>query len=232
MAKSYPYISSSGPIVQAVTHLRKTFPSKLDADTLRKLGIAPKNESYLINIFRFIGIIDEEGKKSDKAAKVFSQHEDAAFKKAFGEIVKSAYSGLFSLHSDAWTLSSDALITFFRQTDDSSAIVGGRQANTFRALSALSGHGDIPQPKANAKGSQSGKRVTSGKVSAKVTKSKLTPPEAERASSESRSQVPLKNLSPNVGLTVRVEVNLPADATQEAYDRIFQSIRKNLIDAS
>ena len=32
------------------------------------------------------------------------------------------------------------------------------------------------------------------------------------------------------GLTVRVEVNLPADADQETYDKIFQSIRKNLID--
>ena len=32
------------------------------------------------------------------------------------------------------------------------------------------------------------------------------------------------------GLTVRVEVNLPADADQETYDKIFQSIRKNLIN--
>jgi len=33
-----------------------------------------------------------------------------------------------------------------------------------------------------------------------------------------------------LGLTVRVEVNLPADASQDAYDKIFQSLRKNLID--
>jgi hypothetical protein len=33
-----------------------------------------------------------------------------------------------------------------------------------------------------------------------------------------------------VGLTVRVEVNLPANGDQETYDRIFRSIRENLID--
>jgi hypothetical protein len=32
------------------------------------------------------------------------------------------------------------------------------------------------------------------------------------------------------GLTVRIEVNLPAEGEQQTYDRIFRSIRKNLID--
>jgi hypothetical protein len=36
--------------------------------------------------------------------------------------------------------------------------------------------------------------------------------------------------SQRVGLTVRIEVNLPANGDQETYDRIFRSIRKNLID--
>lgn len=33
------------------------------------------------------------------------------------------------------------------------------------------------------------------------------------------------------GLTVRVEVNLPPAADQETYDRIFRSIRENLLNA-
>lgn len=36
---------------------------------------------------------------------------------------------------------------------------------------------------------------------------------------------------PHVGLTVRIEINLPADGDQETYDRIFRSIRENLINA-
>lgn len=33
-----------------------------------------------------------------------------------------------------------------------------------------------------------------------------------------------------VALTVRIEVNLPAQADQETYDRIFKSIRANLLN--
>jgi hypothetical protein len=36
---------------------------------------------------------------------------------------------------------------------------------------------------------------------------------------------------PDVGLTVRIEVNLPPAADQETYDRIFRSIRENLLNA-
>jgi hypothetical protein len=35
----------------------------------------------------------------------------------------------------------------------------------------------------------------------------------------------------NVGLTVRIEVNLPAAGDQETYDKIFRSIRENLLNA-
>ena len=34
----------------------------------------------------------------------------------------------------------------------------------------------------------------------------------------------------DVGLTVRIEINLPAVADQETYDRIFKSIRENLLN--
>ena len=33
-----------------------------------------------------------------------------------------------------------------------------------------------------------------------------------------------------VGLTVRIEINLPAEGDQETYDRIFKSIRENLLN--
>ena len=33
----------------------------------------------------------------------------------------------------------------------------------------------------------------------------------------------------NVGLTVRIEINLPANGSQATYDNIFKSIRENLL---
>ena len=58
---------------------------------------------------------------------------------------EAAYSELFNLHGDAtWELPLDDLISFFRASDQTSDIVGRRQASTFQALASLAGHGEVP----------------------------------------------------------------------------------------
>ncbi|RJQ48390.1 MAG: hypothetical protein C4528_02710 [Gammaproteobacteria bacterium] len=199
----------------------------MTADTLRKLGVAPKNESYVINVLRFLGIIDEEGKKVDAKAKAFVQHQEDAFASEFGKIVKEAYEELFELHGDtAWTQDRNALTQFFRTTDHSSDVVGTRQAGTFSALTALAGHAEVPAPKASG---------TTKKPKTTAADSKLKQSKAARGSQAAVGQ-PAKTgggeggMAAPVGLTVRIEVNLPASGDQETYDRIFQSIRKNLLN--
>jgi hypothetical protein len=219
MATTHPYITSSGPIVQIVKHLRRSFPPAVDAETIKRLGIAPKNESYLVNILRFLGLIDAQGKKTASASKIFTLQDDDKFHKEFAGLVKTAYKPLFEDHGDAaWTLDTNGLVTFFRQTDESSGIVGARQANTFRTLSALSGHAEIPQPRTVTRktGDPNLPRQPRATVKKKY-ESTPTPPIEQSV------------VAP-IGLSVRVEVNLPADADQETYDKIFMSIRKNLID--
>ena len=143
MADKHPYMSGSNGIIQAVAQLRKSFPAVMNADTLKKLGIASNNESLLINILRFVGVIDTDGKKTAAASSAFSKHDDAEFHKEFATLVESAYADLFSLHGEnAWNLQSDKLISYFRNTDQSSAIVGQRQATTFQALAGLAGRID------------------------------------------------------------------------------------------
>lgn len=75
MATTYPYISSAGPVVKTIERFRKQFPNEVNAETLRKLGIAPKNESYVINILKFLGVIDDAGKKVESTTKAFLQNE-------------------------------------------------------------------------------------------------------------------------------------------------------------
>jgi hypothetical protein len=127
MANKYPYVASAGPLSKAIEHLRRSFPREVTADTLRKLGVAPKNESYVINILRFLGVIDEEGKKVDTKSTAFVQHKDEAFAGEFEKLVKDAYAELFDLHGDgAWDLDKGSLVQFFRTSDHSSQVVGTR----------------------------------------------------------------------------------------------------------
>lgn len=222
MAEKHPYISGAGGITAAILQFRKTFPVSVTAETLKKLGIAPYNESYVINILRFIGALDPEGNKTAASTAAFSKHNDTEFQQAFGEMVKAAYKDLFDLHGEtAWGLSTDDLINFFRTTDQTSDLVGRRQASTFQALAALAGHGEAPDVKP-AKKSSKPKAAAKGKPTTGVAK---TVPETPSLA------VPNGNGRNNVGLTVRVEVNLPAAADQETYDRIFRSIRENLLNA-
>lgn len=227
MANKYPYVASAGPLVKTIAHLRKSFPKEVTAETLRKLGVAPKNESYAINVLRFLGVIDDEGKKVDSKAKAFVQHQDEAFSKEFEKIVRDAYEELFELHGDAaWKLDRSSLTQFFRTTDHSSDVVGTRQAGTFAALAALSGHADVPTPKpANGTKKPNASPSNGAKAKEKTVK------DAPTTGPITMNADATPPLSP-VGLTVRIEVNLPASGDQETYDRIFQSIRKNLINGS
>lgn len=222
----YPYTSGSASLFEIVEHLRrKSFPAAgVDAATLKKVGIAPNNESYLINILRFIGVLADDGSATDAASKAFSQHKDEAFQRAFGDLVQNAYKDLFALHKDeSWTLDRDELIHYFRTTDGTSALVGTRQARTFQALAAISGHGDAPPQKATKKPAP--KKANTKKPAPKKKKE-------EEIQGPTLVQPPAPLSRPrDLGLTVRIEINLPSEGDQETYDRIFKSIRTNLIDA-
>ena len=223
---THPYISGAGNVAQMVTQLRKSFPSSITSETVKKLGLAPNNESYVINVLQYVGVIDAEGKKTPEAARAFAHHKDEDFSKQFAALVQKAYSSLFELHGeDAWNLDSDELITFFRQSDQTSATIGGRQAATFKVLAGLAGHGDAPESKA--------KKLTKAAATPKSAKAKEAkknaPPPAQPEATNPLAGHPRHIEGSGFGLTVRVEINLPADGTKETYDNIFKSIKENLL---
>lgn len=220
---THPYISGAGNISQMIAFLRKNFPPTVTSDTVRKLGLASKNESYVINVLQFIGLIDEEGKRTEKGHEVLTIHNEADFQKAFGDMVRNAYADLFSIRGDdAWTLDKDALVGYFRSADKTSDIIGTRQAGVFTALRELAGHANqqtttVPKQKSAA--------ATKPKISVKSSKSNT-----HQQTSSGNEQISSASAAPkaDMALTVRVEINLPAEGTQETYDAIFKSIRANL----
>lgn len=223
MANTHPYISGAGNVAQMIARLRKAFPASINAETVKKLGLAPNNESYVINVLQFVGVIDAEGKKTPEAAKVFSHHKDEEFAQSFGALVENAYSSLFDLHGkQAWELDNNGLVTFFRHSDQTSEAIGKRQASTFKILANLSGHGDLPENK-----TQNPLKAVKPSGSPKV-KQKNSPSSPPKLQPEGATQI-IQNPGALLGLTVRVEINLPADGSKETYDNIFKSIKENLL---
>jgi hypothetical protein len=220
---SHPYISGAGNVTQMVGFLRKNFPTTVTSETVKKLGLASKNESYVINVLQFLGLIDEQGKRTEEGHAVMTKHDEAEFQSSFEAMVKSAYSDLFNLRGDdAWTMNKDQLIGYFRSADKTSDIIGGRQAGVFMALRDLAGH--------QAEGPAVGKpKVTAtGKAKAPTKKAKTV---EQKKPYEATQEVELpspKHLKGDMALTVRIEINLPAEGTQATYDAIFKSIKANL----
>jgi hypothetical protein len=224
MAERHPYISAAGNIVKAIHQLKSSLPGKIDAAAFKKLGIAPKNESYLINILKFLGAIGPDGSPTPEARRVFTQHDPAAFNAQFSEMVKKAYSDLFSLQGEkAWGLGPSALVTYFRQTDQTSSVVGARQAATFQALAALAGHGELPAARPAGTAGAKGGETKRGRKPAAETK----PPGARGKPHSVRQGEGGRDFA----LAVRIEINLPVADDQATYDRIFRSIRENLLNA-
>lgn len=224
MAAQNPYVPSSGILVQSFGQFRKMLPAKIDADTLKKLSLAPKNESAVLNVMRHLGFIDENNQKTQQATKVFTKHDDADFQSELESTVSKSYSDLFeTLGPSTWGAERSALIGYFRVHDETSELTATRQAVTFETLAALAGKRD-------------GVAARPQKSTTPRTSTRTNPPKAPVSSAGSgvKGDSPAKQttiLDGGVGLTVRVEINLPAQGDQETYDRIFQSIRKNLIDA-
>lgn len=224
MVAHYPYVSGSAGLVKTFEQLKKNPPGSIDAAWFKRFGIASGNESYIITILRFIGLYDEEGKRVE-ANTDFLYRDGAEFSSGLEQRLLESFKPLFDDHGNAaWSESKEDLTRWFRVTDKTSDLTGGRQATTFLNLAALAGHGDVPTVAPSAS------KTTSKKTSpTNSSTAKKAAPKADPAPKEEGLKPPAPESS-GLGLTVRIEVNLPADGTAENYDAIFASIRKHLID--
>lgn len=143
---TYPSISSQGAVLKTIEHFRKSFPAMVDSQTPKRLGLAPGNESYVINILRFLGLIGDDGKRSEPGTSYFYA-SPGDFASGMEAAIKSAYSALFEEYGpEVWDVDRDRLATWFRTTDKTTELIGQRQAQTFQTLAALGGHGEVPKP--------------------------------------------------------------------------------------
>ncbi|MBB6507036.1 hypothetical protein F4695_000355 [Rhizobium soli] len=96
---SHPYISGAGNITQMIGFLRNNFPATVSSETVKKYQVASNNESYVINALQFLGVIDEEGKRTEKGHEVFVL-PPGEFEKAFASLVREAYTDLFEIRGE------------------------------------------------------------------------------------------------------------------------------------
>jgi hypothetical protein len=82
-------------------------------------------------------------------------------------------------------------------------------------------HGDLPESKQRTAKVKSTKKTKSKLKQSKIAKKSSTTTILENGFNKRKN---------DFGLTVRIEINLPAGGDQQTYDRIFKSIRENLLN--
>ena len=83
-----PYGPTKG-MMQALHLMRKSTPPRIDGNFLRLNKVAPGNEYKVIGALRFLGIIDEEGRPTEKSKLL--KTKGAIFTSALQDIVRTAY---------------------------------------------------------------------------------------------------------------------------------------------
>lgn len=230
---NYPYTSGQGALVAAFAQLRKNVPPKVDASYLQRFQIAPANESYVISVLRFLGLINEDGDRVEGNTG-FLYGSDESFKEGLEAAIRNAYGDLFGeMGDEALDTERTALAHWFRSSDKTSELVGNRQASTFLTLAALAGHGELP-----ARANATKKTATNGFAPGKKTVAKKTaetPAKVHEASGDDADRqddhrkAKIIKSGQDVGLSVRIEVNLPPGGDADTYDAIFASIKKHLM---
>ena len=173
--------------------------------------------------------VSQEGARIEDMTDYFYGN-DEAFKSGLEATLRSVYSQLFDeMGAGAFDADKSDLVHWFHVADKTSELVGQRQASTFQMLAALAGHGELP----TARGTSAKKSTAAGdggpakKAPAKKampTKNTPPPPPTDGGGGGVRVKS-----GQDVGLTVRIEVNLPPDGDAATYDAIFASIRKHLM---
>jgi hypothetical protein len=82
--------------------MRKSTPPKVDGNFLRLYKIAPGNEYKVVGALKFLGIIDDEERPTEKSRLL--KTKGPAFTSALRDIIRSAYKSLFQhLNRGAYT---------------------------------------------------------------------------------------------------------------------------------
>src|SRR5438093_7552813 len=197
----YPSIQNVGSLRNFIKQIPTLgVPPKIIQQYLESVGLKSKNDRPIITILRFINFVDESGSPTDNY-KLFRNKEKSGMIMAAS--LKKAYGELFQTYSDAQNRDNEALRNYF------STVVSGGEAvlsNTVGTFKALCEFADFGAPSAE-------------------------PPIA----SESVGKVPLTTVSvPTVAsrltINVNIELQLPATEDTTIYDKIFQSLKKHLLE--
>lgn len=181
-------------------------PERFTYKFLESLGFKSSNDRLYINVFKALGLLDENGVPTERYYRFLDQ---GIYKEVLAEGIREAYEDLFNINTNAQNLSNEEVknklktITQGQKTDKVISLM----ASTFSALCGIADWNIKPKYKVeeNLNEKNIGKEVNVLKKEEEVHVSKR-----------------------NMELHYDIQIHLPETRDEAVYDAIFSSLKKHL----
>jgi len=205
---AYPYVMSPekiGPLFKKIGEIG--VPSKFSNQTLKSLGFTSSNDARLANLVRFLSLTDQSGTPSPLWKQLRTDSRTAIAK-----AVRGAYSDLFQQFPDANRRDDEALRTYFSANSSLGANAVTKMVSTFKAVCALGDFSNVSDGLTNEEAGADIEETSSRRRGFNQTR-------------ESR----VSSVADGMTVNINIQLQLPADATSDTYDRFFEAMRKHIL---
>ncbi|MHB8361552.1 MAG: DUF5343 domain-containing protein [Thermoplasmataceae archaeon] len=202
---THPYTTNTGNLKKFLEGIPKTgVPTKVTREYLTKIGYTSSNDRAIINVLKFIGFLDHDGSPTEKYKQFRNTNTSRT---VMAECLTMSYSDLFNTYPSAYDKDDESLVNFMRASSDAKPETLSYSVRTFKTLSSFA---DFT------------------KVKVSDNNESLTP--STSYSSKDMMQSTDRVVDSPFILNVNVQITLPETKDYEVYEKIFQSLRKNILD--
>lgn len=203
----YPYVYTVKNLRELLKRLNSELgvPDKFDSEYLLSIGYRSHNDRSMIKVLKFVGFLDADGKPSENYNEYRNKDNSEA---VMATRLRTSYSELFKIYPDAYNKDGEALRNFFRTHTKGGESVLSLIVSTFTVLCEFADFEAEGSGETLSKVPVEGVRIDLGK--------------GKRAEETTAGHPIVINLN--------VQLQLPLTEDTTIYDRIFQSLKKNLLE--
>jgi hypothetical protein len=200
----YVYANVKGKIKPLLEKIRSVgVPNKVSNTWLKTIGFTSSNDSSLISVLKFVGLIDSSGIPTPR----WTAYRGAKHRVVLGEAIRQGYAELFAVYPDANSRSNTDLNHVFSTSSTAGSQVVTRTVQTFKAL--------VEEADFVAGGEATASLLTTGPLHTPAAS--IAPRLPETMGGQS---------SPEVHIDIQIHIS--PESSAEQIDKIFESMAKHL----
>ena len=204
----FAYTTVPGKLKPLLEKIRQVgIPSKVSIQWLKTLGFTSSNDTTLIGVLKFVGLVDS----SNIPTSTWSQYRGAHHKRTLGDALQRGYAELFAVYPDAPQRANVELEHVFSTSSTAGKQVIGKTVTTFKALCEIAEFASLEEA--------TSQQVHTGPMHTPV------------GTMATNSVQPRTSGGSIPSVHIDVQIHISPEASAEQIDQVFKSMAKHLYGA-